>query len=113
MRQIIGRILQYYGSTAEILGADGGRTVRAFIQPVTGNGWESVKRVLRDIGQLPMARYVYIGPAEILPEDDAVIVCGGRRYRVCRMERMVCADEAVYVWGLLRAAGGDGDAAAD
>ena len=35
MKELIGRILAYYGRTAEITTADGAQTVRAFIQPVT------------------------------------------------------------------------------
>lgn len=111
MKQWFGRILQHYGSAVQIRHADGVETVRAFLQPVTEHGWETVRRVLRGIGEVPRGRYVYIGPEGILPKEDTVMVCGGRRYRVCCAERLCCADEAVYVWALLRAAGGDDGAA--
>ena len=46
------------------------QAVRAFIQPVTEAGWESVRRTMRAIGEIPRGRYVYIGPAEVLPEPS-------------------------------------------
>lgn len=113
MKELIGRILTYYGRTAEVESTDGARTVRAFIQPVTENGWESLRRTMRAIGEIPRGRSVYIGPADILPGEGAAVRCGGKDYRVQRAERLFLADEAIYVWGLLREAGGEMDAGTD
>ena len=113
MKELIGRILAYYGRTAEVESADGAQTVRAFLQPVTENGWESLRRSVRAIGEIPRGRSVYIGPAEVLPDEGAAVRCGGKDYRVQRAERLFLADEAIYVWGLLREAGGETDAGTD
>lgn len=110
MKELIGRILQQYGSTAEVTVGEDTQAVRAFIQPVTEAGWESVRRTMRAIGEIPRGRYVYIGPADVLPEADALVRAGGRTYRVQRAERLFFADETLYVWGLLRETGGTADA---
>ena len=110
MKELIGRILQQYGSAAEVTVGDSTQAVRAFIQPVTEAGWESVRRTMRAIGEIPRGRFVYIGPADVLPEADALVCAGGRTYRVQRAERLFFADEAIYVWGLLRETGGTTDA---
>lgn len=110
MKELIGRILQQYGSAAEVALGSETQAVRAFIQPVTEAGWESVRRTMRAIGEIPRGRYVYIGPAEVLPEEDAIVRAGGKSYRVQRAERLFFADEALYVWGLLRETGGTTDA---
>ena len=41
-----------------------------------------------------------------LPEN-AEVRFRGERYRACRAETLVVADEALYVWGLLKKEGGD------
>ena len=110
MKELIGRILQQYGSAAEVTVGEGTQAVRAFIQPVTEAGWESVRRTMRAIGEIPRGRYVYIGPADVLPEADALVRAGGRTYRVQCAERLFFADETLYVWGLLRETGGTADA---
>ena len=110
MKELIGRILQQYGSAAEVTLGNGTQTVRAFIQPVTEAGWESLSRTMRAIGEIPRGRSVYIGPAEVLPEADAIVRAGGKSYRVQRAERLFFADEALVGWGLLRETGGTADA---
>ena len=96
------------GCDARILTADGEIAVRAFIRPVTARSQERLHRTMHTLGQIPRGRYVYLGPAEPFADEDTVILSGGKRLLVCRMERMVFEDRVIYTWGILRETGGDG-----
>lgn len=107
MRRMLERILAQYGSEMTLHGAEGERRVRAFLQPVTAKGLEAARRTIQELGEIPEERYLYIGPAqEALHEDDG-IVFQAERYRVCRVQTLVVADEALYVWALVKKEGGD------
>ena len=108
MKNMIDRILRYYGSRMELKTADGTATVCAFLQPVSGK--RSIEQQLCDVGQLPQGSYLYIGPAEHpLFQDDSVL-CGGFTYRVVRAEQLLVRDTAVYLWAVLKRIGGAEDA---
>ncbi|MBQ5749673.1 MAG: hypothetical protein IIV87_05895 [Oscillospiraceae bacterium] len=106
MKEKIARILDGYGSEVRIEKADGVCAVRAFIQPVTANGWDSMRKTVRELGQVPVGRFVYIGPAEPFAQEGDRIVCADKTYTVCRAEHMVFGNEELYTWGLLREIGG-------
>ena len=106
MREKIARILALYGSDVRIEKADGECAVRAFIQPVTAHGWDSIRKTVSDLGQVPVGRFVYIGPAEPSVREGDSIECEEKLYTVCRAETMVFAREDLYTWALLREVGG-------
>ena len=106
MKEKIARILEAYGSDVRIEKADGACAVRAFIQPVTASGWDSVRKTVSDLGQVPVGRFVYIGPAEPFAQEGDRLVCADKTYKVCRAEQMLFGSEELYTWGLLRQEGG-------
>lgn len=107
MRELIERILAAYGSGMTIVCADGEKAVRAFLQPVTEKSRETMRKTIGMLGEIPVGRFLYVGPAEPALPEDAEVRFRGERYRACRTETLVVADEALYVWGLLKKEGGD------
>lgn len=107
MRERIDKILAQYGSEMLLARADGERTVRAFLQPVTEKSRETMRKTIGMLGEIPVGRFLYVGPAEPALPEDAEVRFRGESYRACRTETLVVADEALYVWGLLKKEGGD------
>lgn len=107
MRRMIESILLGYGSAVTLTRADGRQAeVRAFVQPVTEKSWQNMRKTMHTLGEEPVGRFIYIGPAEqALAETDRVR-CGGREFCVRRAETLELAGQALYVWGLLTPAGG-------
>ena len=108
MKQMVDEIFDCCGSEARVLTADGEIAVRAFIRPITAHSLEQIHRNVHTLGRLPKGRYVYLGPAEPFAREDTVILSGGKRLLVCRMERMLYEDRVIYTWGILRETGGNG-----
>lgn len=107
MRERIDKILAQYGSEMLLAQADGERTVRAFLQPVTASSREVVRKAVGHLGELPGGRWVYIGPADAPLREEDRIVLRGERFRVRQAELLVVAEEALYVWALLQKDGGE------
>lgn len=107
MRRMLGRILAQYGSEMTLYGTEGERRVRAFLQPVTAKGLDAARRTIQELGEIPEGRYVYIGPADAPLREDEHVEYRDERYRVCRAQTLVVADEALYVWALMMKEGGE------
>ena len=110
MRRMLEKILADYANVCTVETADGVKTVRAFIQPVRSRGKEGFLKQMHALGEIPAGRYVFIAPVEALPRENGSVFCGGREFAVCRAETLCIRDEPLYVWGLLRACGGNEDA---
>ena len=108
MKRMIDSILQGYGSLVTITRTDG-RTagVRAFVQPVTDKSWQNLQKTMHALGEGPVGRFVYIGPADAPLDETDTLVCGGRKFLVRRAETLELAGQALYIWGLLVPDGGD------
>ncbi len=105
---MIESILSGYGSAVTILRADGAADdVRAFVQPVTEKSWQSIRKTMHALGEGPVGRYVYIGPAEAPLGETDTVRYGGRRFLVRRAETLELAGQALYIWGLLVPDGGE------
>ena len=107
MRRMLEHILAQYGSEMTLHMAEGERRVRAFLQPVTAKGLEAARRTIQELGEIPEERYLYIGPAQTPLQEDDSVEFQAERYRVCRAQTLVVADEALYVWALARKEGGN------
>lgn len=107
MKTRIRRILEGYGSDMKLIRADGAKTVRAFLQPVTAKSWEAMRRTIETLGEVPATRYVYIGPPDETIKEDDEVEFREERYRVCRAETLTLAGQALYSWGLLKKEGGE------
>lgn len=108
MKRMIDAILAGYGSPVTILYADGARKqTRAFVQPVTEKGWQGIQKTMLPLGQSPVGRFVYIGPAEQKLKEEDAVVYDGKTFEVRRAETLEVAGQALYIWGLLTIRGGD------
>jgi len=106
MKRTIERIIRAYGVPAVLVSGDGTETaVRAFIRPVTAKAKENLRRAVDELGELPVGRFLYLGP----PEHDVLsavrVVSGGTRFVPRRSETVRCGAEAVCCWGLLEREG--------
>lgn len=105
---MIDSILQGYGSPVTIRRADRKTTdVRAFVQPVTEKSWQNLQKTMHALGEGPVGRFIYIGPAEAPIGETDTLTCGGREFLVRRAETLELAGQALYIWGLLTPSGGD------
>lgn len=108
MKRMIESILSGYGSIVTIARAGGESVdVRAFVQPVTEKSWQSIQKTMHALGEGPVGRFVYIGPAEAPLGETDTVLSGGRRFLVRRAETLELAGQALYIWGLLVPDGGD------
>ena len=108
MKQMLQAIMAEYGSTVYIVPLTGSaETVKAFLQPITTRSWQNMQKVVRSLGEIPTGQFLYIGPAEQPLTDTDVLECGGKRYRICRAERICLGDETLYVWAMAMETGGE------
>lgn len=107
MKKTIQQILTAYGSEMKLIRTNGTVVIRAFLQPVTTESWENMRKTVQWLGEIPRGRYVYIGPTEPEATEDDYVELRGTRYRVCKAETLIVAGEALYVWGLLQKEGGE------
>ena len=100
------RIVSRYGQETTITPAGGEAfTLRALVQPVRSKAKAATEGAGSGLGQLDVSDTVLLAPADgKLAAGDGVVSDGGKRYRVRRAER-IFADEAAYVWALLRPEG--------
>ena len=103
MKELIGRILQQYGSAAEVT-VRRGYTGGAGVYPA-GDGGGLGERAQDDARhRRDPARAVCVHRSGGGAAGGGSLWCARAegRYRVQRAERLFFADETLYVWGLLR-----------
>ncbi len=99
------RILRHYGQETTIT-PEGGEafTLRALVQPVRSKAKSATEGAGSGLGQLDVSDTVLLAPADGKISAGDGVESGGKRYRVRRAER-IFADEAAYLWALLRPEG--------
>lgn len=108
MKRMIDAILSGYGSPVTILYTDGAqKQARAFVQPVTDKSWQSIRKTMLPLGEGPVGKFVYIGPAEPAIAEGDMVLYDERRFDVRRAQTLELAGQALYIWGLLTPSGGD------
>ena len=107
MRQMISKILRYYGVPA-VLEHEGERVeLRIFFQPSMSKSWDSMDPIVGPLGQLPGGQYHYIGPAEQeISQGDQVSV-GENDYMLRRVETYLDHNGPIYRWALCVRKGGE------
>ena len=100
MRRIIAGILESYGTKLRL--EHGGETVelRGFLQPVRSKDKGNWEYTLREAGEYPEERFIYIGPPDVPAARGDVILQGEKRYTLRRTEKIFAGDGAAYGWGL-------------
>ena len=107
MQQMIGKILNTYGTAVTLRKGKKDYEIRAFFQPVRSKSWSYLEGEYSPLGEIPRAQYVYIGPAEPLAEVGDEIRINYTMYRVRRSEVIMGFSGPVYCWAMCVEKGGD------
>lgn len=92
-------LLTLYGQEVTLKEASGGKTVRAFFQPVREmKAEESPTR----LGKAPEGEWLYLGPAEEELEQVRSLVWDGREFELIRRRDYQLGTETLYHWALCR-----------
>jgi hypothetical protein len=107
MEELIGRILEKYGTPMEVLQQGKWLPLRAFLQPSHTKNRQDMRREVTPIGCIPGGQYVFIGPVGKVAEGDTLRMSGSY-YVVQRLDTLHYGADAVYSWGLC-SRGGEAD----
>ena len=107
MRQMVGKILNTYGTAVTLCQGETECWVRAFFQPVRSKSWSYLDGEYSPLGEIPRGQYVYIGPVE--PEASAgdTVKLGEKSYWLRRAELIYDANGPVYCWAMCVEKGGE------
>lgn len=100
MRRMLEKILCCYGREVIIQTEAESRTVRAFLQPVTGRGENMTRIGNSPLGTEEKEQFIYIGP--VLPEAEKgdLLVCREGEYILRRCELIDGIGGPAYRWGM-------------
>lgn len=95
--------IEKYGSKVEILRKNEKTTSKAFIQPLRYRSNVYKDRNITLGGFSDGRYYLYLGQAEneFFRNDDAIILCNGRKYTVHTSDTFQLYDKVLYVWAVL------------
>lgn len=100
MRQMVDKMLRYYGRPVRVLRGEKEITVRCFLQPVTGRNRNLTRIDVGPLGTQNTGQCVYIGPVEpeIFPGDT--LDTEGKPYILRRIELIDGGNGPAYRWGI-------------
>lgn len=108
MRRMVEKILKTYGRPAVLVQQDGETELFVFLQPVLSTNNQNAQRDFGPLGERPMGKYTYIGPAEPEVQTGDLLKADGKQYRLRHTEQFRDRSGAVYCWGLCVEEGCDG-----
>lgn len=77
-----------------------------FIQPLRYKNKMYLDGVYTVIGFDNQGKYLYIGPPKhdltTFDTMNGFLFCDGTKYTIDRAEKVYCADEALYIWAIIR-----------
>ena len=107
MEQMIGKILNAYGTAVTLCRGEREYEIRAFFQPVRSKSWAYLDGEYSPLGEIPRGQYVYIGPVEPAAEAGDSLTVGHKGYWLRRTELIYDANGPVYCWGMCVEKGGE------
>ena len=108
MKEVFLSLLRQFGTTVTLRKPGStSLTCKAFFQPVTAKGAQAMQKNILPGGTLEPGQYLYIGNAELLPEEGDTLVCAGKRYRLRRCDCVYFRDTALFYWALCTPDGRD------
>ena len=107
MQQMVGKILETYGSAMTLQQDETSFAIRAFFQPVRSKSWQYLEGNYSPLGEIPRGQYVYIGPIEPEAKVGDVLTVAGKDYWLRRTELICDRDGPVYCWGMCVEKGGE------
>lgn len=100
MRAMLEKILRCYGKELEIRGENGVHRVRAFVQPVTGQGGDLSKISNSPLGSEEKGQYRYIGPASPAVAAGDRLACREGTFLFRHCETVEGIGGPAYCWGI-------------
>lgn len=76
------------------------RAVRGFFHPISSSSWQSMAPGATVLGEVSQGQYTYLGPVEAEAREGDLLLVGGKRYLLLRVEEYCCDDTPLYQWGL-------------
>lgn len=103
MRELVTQLLRRWGGAVEVFFSEKTETVRAVLEPTASASWQNMHRVMRDLGQVPVGQFLYIGPVDI--SSASFLRRWGKVYLPRRCEEISLAGQVLFYWGLCVPAG--------
>ena len=97
---MLEKILCCYGRDVEIRRDGENKTVRVFLQPVTGRGENMIRIGNTPLGKEEKGQFVYIGPVEPDLTEGDFIACPEGEFLVRRCEIVSGISGPAYRWGM-------------
>lgn len=107
MQQMVGKILETYGSAVTLQREENSFAIRAFFQPVRSKSWQYLEGNYSPLGEIPRGQYVYIGPVEPKAEAGDTLIVDDKSYWLRRTELVRDSNGPVYCWGMCVEKGGE------
>lgn len=107
MQQMVGKILETYGTAVTLQQSGNALAIRAFFQPVRSKSWQYLEGNYSPLGEIPRGQYVYIGPVEPQAQAGDTVKVDGKSYWLRRTELVRDCEGPVYCWGICVEKGGE------
>lgn len=107
MQQMVGKILETYGSAMTLQQEENTFAIRAFFQPVRSKSWQYLEGNYSPLGEIPRGQYVYIGPVEPKANAGDTLIVDDKSYWLRRTELVRDSNGPVYCWGMCVEKGGE------
>ena len=107
MQQMVGKILNTYGTAVTLCHERTEYEIRAFFQPVRSKSWQYAESNYSPLGEIPRGQYVYIGPVDPQAAAGDTVWVEKKAYLLRRTELVWDGDSPVYCWGLCLEKGGE------
>lgn len=101
MKRMIEEILRRYGQAVTVHLSDGDAVVRAFLQPITGQG-EQVPSEMTGLGAVDGRLWLYLGQAAV--EPGGRMTWNGIEFRVRSNRPWSVGETQLYWWAALERA---------
>lgn len=100
MQDVIGSVLQKYGTDMILTSGDTEKQVRGFFRAVNSRSWQSMESEATLLGEITRGQYTYIGPADGGAREGDTLTLGDRNYLLRRVEYYYFGNRPIYQWGL-------------
>ena len=107
MQQMVGKILETYGSAMTLQQEENTFAIRAFFQPVRSKSWQYLEGNYSPLGEIPRGQYVYLGPVNPKAEAGDTLIVADKSYWLRRTELVCDANGPAYCWGMCVEKGGE------
>lgn len=107
MRQMVEKILRFYGTGILLRHGSESCGIRAFFQPVRSKSWQNMEHAVSALGETARGQYIFMGPVEPEAHEGDILSVGGKEYLLRRTEIIYDSEGPVYCWGLCMEKGRD------